>query len=129
MMIATSPGAVVDPTAAATISLFEYGFDLPDTLTSGDQFWKIVNAGQEPHELLLASVPDGTTVDDLTTALQNDEEFGTAAGGLGWLSPGATAWAEVDLAPGTYVALCFVFDPKTGLPHAMEGMMDVFRVD
>ena len=47
---------------------------------------------------------------------------------MGWLSPGETAWTEVDLAPGTYVALCFVFDPATGMPHAAMGMVAVFTV-
>ena len=52
----------------------------------------------------------------------------TPAGGLGWLSPGQTAWTEVDLEPGTYVALCFVFDPATGMPHAAMGMVAVVTV-
>jgi hypothetical protein len=49
-------------------------------------------------------------------------------GGLGWLTPGATAWTEVDLEPGTYFALCYVFDPETGQPHVANGMVDVFTV-
>ena len=49
-------------------------------------------------------------------------------GGLGWLSPGLTAWTEVDLSPATYVALCFVYDPETGLPHVAMGMVAVFTV-
>lgn len=34
----------------------------------------------------------------------------------------------VDLTPGTYVAVCFVIDPETGMPHAMEGMVSLFEV-
>jgi hypothetical protein len=52
----------------------------------------------------------------------------TPVGGMGQLSPGLTAWTELDLAPGTYVAVCFVFDPATGMPHAVLGMVDVFTV-
>ena len=52
----------------------------------------------------------------------------TTVGGIGWLSPGQVAWTEVDLEPGTYVALCYVFDPGTGMPHAAMGMAAVFTV-
>jgi hypothetical protein len=47
---------------------------------------------------------------------------------MGWLTPGTTAWIEVDLEPGTYFALCYVFDPNTGQPHVAMGMVDVFSV-
>jgi hypothetical protein len=51
-----------------------------------------------------------------------------AAGGLSFLSAGRTAWALVDLPPGTYVALCYVPDREVGAPHALMGMIDVFSV-
>lgn len=123
-----TPSPVADPTSVATVSLFEFGFDIPDNLAAGDQVWKVVNAGRAPHELLLASVPDGSTTDDVLTMFEDDAGEAAPIGGLGWLSPGATGWTEVDLAPGTYAALCFVFDPDTGVAHAMEGMIQVFTV-
>jgi hypothetical protein len=49
-------------------------------------------------------------------------------GGIGWLSPGQTAWTEIVLQPGTYVVVCYVFDPATGLLHIQMGMVDVFTV-
>lgn len=125
---AAMPSPVADPTAAATISLFEFGFQLPGNLAVGDQVWTVHNVGRVPHELLLASVPDGTTNDDLLAMFQNDTGEAVPVGGIGWLSPGASGWTEVDLAPGTYVALCFVFDPDTGMPHAMEGMYQIFTI-
>lgn len=125
---AESPSPVADPAAAATVSLYEFGFRIPAQLAAGAQVWKIVNEGAAPHELLITNVPDGTTVDDLAAALQNDGDLGTPIGGLGWLSPGMAAWTELDLPSGTYAALCFVFDPATGMPHAMEGMIQVFTI-
>lgn len=133
-MLTVMPGdssaatAVADPAADATIALFEFNFDIPDTLASGNQVWKVVNAGREPHELLVASVPDGSTNETVLDAVMNGSGEAVAIGGMGWLSPGASAWTELDLAPGTYAALCFVFDPATGMPHAMEGMIKVFTV-
>ena len=125
---AATPSPVADPTSAATISLFEFGFELPQNLAAGDQVWTVHNVGRVPHELLLAKVPDGTTNDDLLDMFQNDTGEAVPVGGIGWLSPGATGWTEVVLVPGTYVALCFVFDPDTGMPHAMEGMVQIFTI-
>lgn len=125
---AATPSPVADPTSAATISLFEFGFELPDNLAAGDQVWTVHNVGRVPHELLLAKVPDGTTNDDVMNMLGSDTGEATPVGGIGWISPGATGWTEVDLAPGTYAALCFVFDPDAGVPHAMEGMVQVFTI-
>ena len=34
----------------------------------------------------------------------------------------------LDLAPGTYIAVCFVPDEETGVPHALMGMVQVFTV-
>ena len=106
--------AVADPAADATIALFEYDFDIPDNLAAGNQVWKVVNAGREPHELLVVSVPDGSTEETVLDAVMNGTGDAVAVGGMGWLSPGVSAWTEIDLAPGTYAALCFVFDPATG---------------
>jgi hypothetical protein len=32
----------------------------------------------------------------------------------------------MDLTPGTYVAMCFVEDPGSGMWHALQGMVQVF---
>ena len=120
--------AVPDPIADTTIALFEYDFDIPDNLAAGNQLWNVVNAGREPHELLVLSVPEGTTEAVIQDVLMNGGGEAVAVGGMGWLSPGVIAWTEIDLTPGTYAALCFVFDPATGMPHAMEGMIEVFTV-
>lgn len=125
-LVATPKAA--DPEADATVTLFEYDFQLPASITSGDQLWKVVNAGREPHELVLVAVPDGTTRDELLDVVENGYVAGDPAGGLDMLSPGAVAWIEVDVAPGTYAAVCYVIDPSTGQPHAMEGMIEVFTV-
>jgi hypothetical protein len=140
---AATPGATPaaqEPVAAGTVRLFEYNFQFPDTLAAGRQVWAVTNSGREPHELLLARAPQPVTAEQVMQLLADPSEAATPigggpsfadfepAGGIGWLSPGLTAWTEVDLTPGTYVALCFVFDPETGLPHVAMGMVAVFTV-
>jgi hypothetical protein len=135
-----TPAAAVDPPADGTVRLFEYGFQFPDALAAGRHVWQVVNAGRESHELVLARAPDGTTVDQVRDLLATESEEGATpvagglspgdlvpAGGMGWLSPGAIAWTEANLEPGTYVALCFAFGPD-GVPHVVKGMVDVFAV-
>ena len=139
---ATTPTAANEPAAEAMVELFEYGFAIPDAVAPGRQVWKVTNSGEMPHELLLVWSPEPVTYDQIFEMLTNESEDENATpvgggpsfaemepvGGLGWLSPGAAGWTEVDLRPGTYVALCFVVDMETGMLHVQHGMIDVFTV-
>ena len=139
---AATPAAGADPAVDGTVRLFDFNFELPDALAPGRQVWAVTNTGPQPHELLLVRSPMPVEAEQVVGLLTNEGEDEEATptgggpsfadlepvGGMGWLSPGATAWAEVDLEPGTYVALCFVPDPATGMPHAAMGMVAVFTV-
>ena len=134
-----TPTTGAEPPADQTVTMTEYAFGLPDTIAPGHQIWKVTNAGQQPHLMALTKVPAGTTEQQLLALISlpesatpapgspNPNEF-VGAGGLGTLSAGKTAWAVLDLAPGTYAAICFVPDEKTGAPHAAMGMIQVFTV-
>ncbi len=132
-------GSPAEPPAQATITLSEFAFAIPDDLVAGPQVWRVENAGAQPHELLLTTAPDGTTANDVIALLAEDEESTpnpgglsfddlTQVGGLGAISTGGVGWTMVDLAPGTYVALCFALDQASMTPHAMMGMVEVFTV-
>ena len=140
---AATPGAAPEgdePIANGTVNLFDFNFEFPDTVEPGRQLWAVTNTGEQPHELLLARSPQPITTEQVMELMAGESEEATPTGGgpsfadfepvggMGWLSPGLTAWTEVDLAPGTYVALCFVYDPATGLPHVAMGMVAVFTV-
>ena len=43
-------------------------------------------------------------------------------------SGGQTTWVEFDLAPGTYAVVCYIIDPHTFRPHALDGMVQIFTV-
>lgn len=129
-----------DPPADATVRMFEMGYELPSSIAAGPQVWEVTNTGQVPHELLLLRSAVPITADQVIALFASEEGGATPVaggptfddiepvGGLGWLSPDTTAWTEVDLGDGTYAALCFVFDPATGQPHLMQGMVTVFTV-
>ena len=128
------------PVIDGTVRLFDFNFEFPETVEAGPQLWEVTNTGEQPHELLLARSPEPVTTEQVIELMASESEGATPTGGgpsfgdfepvggIGWLSPGLTAWTEVDLAPGTYVALCFVFDPETGMPHVAMGMVAVFTV-
>jgi hypothetical protein len=128
------------PVIDGTVRLFDFNFEFPETVEAGPQLWEVTNTGEQPHELLLARSPEPVTTEQVIELMASESEEATPTGGgpsfgdfepvggIGWLSPGLTAWTEVDLTPGTYVALCFVFDPETGMPHVAMGMVAVFTV-
>ncbi|HEY7036484.1 MAG TPA: hypothetical protein VH482_34470 [Thermomicrobiales bacterium] len=139
---ATGGTQATEPTAAVGVSLQEYAFvGLDQTVPAGPQTWKVTNTGTQPHFMLLEKTPADITMDQMMTILQLPEDATPPAGfpytesdfdfsipGLGVLSPGQTSYVTLDLAPGRYVALCFVPDKETGAPHAMMGMVQLFTV-
>ncbi len=133
---------IVDPPADLDVAMTEFMFDLPAEIPAGQQSWRITNTGQQVHELELVHVPDGTTLEQVQAGFASPlgatpvpGEFNYSrdalfaghdlAGGLGLLSPGATAWLALDLAPGSYAAFCLVLDVSTGqpVPHSAMGMV------
>lgn len=136
---AASPESASTPTATTAITLTEMAFGgLPAHAAAGPQVWKISNTGQQPHQLTLLKVPAGTTTAQVAALLSLpagatpppgvDTAAFVPAGGIGILSPGQTAWTLLDLAPGTYAALCHVPDQASGIPDALLGMLTVFTV-
>ncbi|MEA2512589.1 MAG: hypothetical protein QOJ59_2076 [Thermomicrobiales bacterium] len=112
----------------------------PDPVPAGPQIWKIANTGMHhAHHMVMVRIPDGVTADQIVA------EFHTMMSGtpsaepglfaqFTWVayaalqSGGQTTWAEFDLKPGTYAAVCFIIDLATGQPHALNGMVTVFTV-
>jgi hypothetical protein len=143
-VIPSYPGSPVrtEPEAAATIELQEYGFaGLTDAMEPGKQVWKVTNIGEQPHFLELIKAPRSVTGEQVMDMFMSMGDSSTTpaaealdpatiegVGGIGTISPGQTGWYITDLEPGTYVALCFVPDRDSGMPHVMMGMVQVFTV-
>ena len=132
-----TPAVAAEPTADLSVELREYAFSIPEQVAPGPQVWELANVGQQPHVLFVVRSPGPISLDQVMTLLAlpedatpppgmpNPEEF-EDVGGLTIISPGRTAWLALDLAPGTYVAICFVPDEETHAPHAALGMVSVF---
>lgn len=138
----TPTAAGPEPAADVTVQLQEYAFvGLDKGVPAGKHVWKVSNVGKQPHIIVLTTAPKGITMDQVMTLVSlpgnatpppgfpyKESDFDFNQPGLGLLGPGETAWPVFDLKAGTYVALCFVPDEKTGAPHAAMGMIAIFDV-
>ncbi|MGI8963198.1 MAG: hypothetical protein ACR2GI_01690, partial [Thermomicrobiales bacterium] len=118
----------------------EMSFAIEGELLAGPQVIEFVNAGVQPHFLIMLKVPEGTTIDDfLALAATFGDPAATPQSALSFddifsvvdtadQSSGVTTWIAAELESGTYILACFVSDPETGAPHAMLGMIDVVTV-
>jgi hypothetical protein len=136
---AAAVATAADPEADVEVELQEYAFTMPEEIPAGPRVWQVTNVGTQPHFIELVKTPEPVTMEQMTAILfgdggatpapgapNPDEFFG--AGGLATMSVGTTGWIELDLEPGYYVAMCFVPDAASGMPHAMMGMLGFFTV-
>jgi hypothetical protein len=92
---------------------------------------ELVNDGPWPHQVLVARLADGQTKEDYLAAFEGGEvaadELITHAGGVNIVDPGTSGSGYADLAPGTYVVLCFI-PGEHGESHLMDGMIEELTV-
>ena len=113
------------------VVLADYSITMPDIVAGPSVQFEIVNGGSLAHELDLAQVEPGTTVEEVKAFI----EQGAPDGGLLIADPGgATAIGAGNelgyartLAPGTYVFSCH-FPAADGINHLEHGMITVFTV-
>jgi hypothetical protein len=130
--------------SSVEVAAADYSFDgVPDELPAGVTSFELTNDGTELHELFVFRREDGGTapVEELLEqlmALPEEEamELVTPQGEPAFAAPGEESYAVVDLAPGEYVAVCFIpvgttgedGPPAEGPPHAVHGMVAGFTV-
>ena len=115
-----------------TLDEFSFSFDAAQ-IDSGNVAFSIENAGDQPHEALLLTVPPGYSVEQLLAeALQGIPEGVTVVGGVGPFAPGGSGALVLTnpLASGSYMFVCFMpdQDAQEEVPHAARGMGSVFQV-
>lgn len=118
--------------AARTLSIaaHDYAFELPDTIEAGAVVLKLDNHGKELHHAWVARLDEGKTLADVIAGMKAHgppPAWFVSIGGPNVAGPGGSAEATVVLAPGTYVALCFI-PAADGVPHVAKGMMKQFTV-
>jgi hypothetical protein len=117
-------------TADGVAQLLDFSFVLPAVINAGEQIWQVVNEGHEPHEIMVMRLADGKTVSDALAFLHapTGQPPYTSIGGFQAIMPGQTGWLKLDLAPGNYVAICYIPGSATGELHFDMGMVQPFTV-
>ncbi|MBV9355080.1 MAG: hypothetical protein JO023_06080 [Chloroflexi bacterium] len=118
------------PIVAGTFMMKDFSFDMPSVLPVGAATYKVVNHGPQMHELNIVKLHAGKTAED---ALAWEKAPGgpppfDLAGGINAFSADGSGYMTLDLQPGTYLAVCNVPDPTSGLPHSHLGMVKQFNV-
>jgi hypothetical protein len=130
------------PAADVTVHFVDFAFAFPPNLAAGEQTWHVRNSGEQLHHMVIFTLAEGATLEDFVGFIEQMEESGPPEPSddeplsepvdfIGMMSAGQESYHFLDLAPGQYVAVCFLPDhlgQATGQPHFMLGMMQVFRV-
>lgn len=125
--------AGLEPRADVTLDMFDFTYKLSESLTAGEQTIRVNNKGEQPHEVFLARLAPGKSVEDLLASLAPDAPADAidwqALGGISVIEAGDHAYFSVDLESGRYALVCFAPDHGSGAPHFMLGMMQEIVVE
>jgi len=118
------------PKADVTMTLRDYDFALDRPLRAGKQLVAVRNGAAQPHEVFIARLAPGKTVQDLLKWIEKPDgpPPGEPMGGTTDIGTGGTNYIGLDLAQGEYGLICFSFDRKDGRPHFMHGMIKQLTV-
>ncbi|MGI8485695.1 MAG: hypothetical protein ACR2OU_15715 [Thermomicrobiales bacterium] len=135
----TVPADQVAPKSDIEVGMIEMDFTgLEKPVPAGRHLWKLSNNGTTFHEVFFLGVPAGATKDEILDVIKNPPDGAlppegysdnAAGGGSGIISKGHVGWYYLDLAPGSYAAVCFAPMNFEGPPHAFMGMIRPFTVE
>jgi hypothetical protein len=115
------------PYSTQSVRLVDFAYVGPDHWAPGAQLLRIENTGPQDHQLRLARVRDGASVQAWMTA-DDPETVATTIVGMARVGAGEVAYLPIDLTPGTYIAYCLVTDGATKRSHVELGMFRAIRV-
>jgi len=134
-----APLEVTEPATAATLpdgdaslTMKDFAYEPPVTLSAGARVIAVDNPGPQPHEATVIRLNDGVTVDSLRTAFASGQPPAppyTRAGGIAAIAPNMEGTMALDLTAGNYAFICFLPDPATGKSHAELGMIGELTVE
>ena len=126
--VAAPAGAEED--VVAEVVLDDFSITPPATGFTEPGTYRFVNRGEEAHEVVFVRLKDGRTLADAATYQlggPGEAPFTFEAGPAG-MAPGSEVYVDLDLRPGSWIALCMIPGEHTGQPHADMGMLLPFEV-
>ncbi len=120
-------GAPLPPSPTTVdVVMTEYRFQHQTAVPPGRVVFRVVNAGAEPHSLILVELEED--VPPIDEQLRSSNRRGAATfAQLPQRPPGSRDTFAVDLPPGRYAFICFARD-SAGESHALKGMSSELRV-
>lgn len=115
------------PVSTQTVRLLDFAYGGPDQWASGAQLLRVENAGKQDHQMRLARLRDGATLQEWTSA-DDPESVATTIAGMARVGANEVAYLPVDLRAGTYVLYCLVPDGPTHRAHVELGMLRTINV-
>lgn len=115
------------PVSTQNVRVVDFAYVGTDHWAAGAQLLRIENTGQQDHQLRLARLRDGASLQAWMTAADPDT-VATTIVGMARVGPGEAAYLPVDLTQGSYVAYCLVTDGATNRPHIELGMLRAIQV-
>jgi hypothetical protein len=126
-LFASPPASTVD----AVYTAREYAFSGPDEIPAGWITSRLVNQGEDLHQVQFLRLPEGKTIQDFTAEIRANHKrlpsWVQRRGGPNSVTPGQQAEATVHLEAGEYVVICGIPD-RHGVPHVAMGMLKALRV-
>jgi len=123
------PASAAKPNVVTVVAT-DYAFQAPDTLPAGRTAFRLVNRGPDLHHVWLVRLPNGKSVADVATAMQQPGSLPAwvvEVGGPNTPMPGGESNATLTLEPGRYAMMCAIPAPD-GQRHFMKGMMKEITV-
>lgn len=123
------PAAAAHAPAEIVVDGSDYAFRVPDTLVAGHATLRFRNVGKVPHEMAMAALKPGATMQRLMETMQKGGDLDSLLDGVVGIlitPPGTTSVGalDVELLPGrTYAFACNFQDGKDKPPHATMGMV------
>lgn len=134
------PTDAATPEANVELDMFEMDFKVASgEFAAGENVVTVHNSGELLHFMEVNQVPDGTT-EEQVDALFNSYMTGTPEPDMlneadmmpvffsPDQSPDVSMTLPITLEAGSYLFVCWIPDPETGLPHAMSGMHELIEV-
>lgn len=150
LTVTGDPEATIEgPEPEASVTIVEvgeggqgYSFEVEGELQTGPQIVAVLNASDQPHFVEASQYPEEITIEQMMGAMMFDPSSGgtpspemldfeqfTFAGWASTQSIGTTQWVVMDFEPGQAILACWIPDPLAGgIPHALEGMLQIFPV-
>lgn len=118
------------PPASATITMYEWNFDIKGPLNAGRRTIRVENTGQFEHQMWIVRLGPGKGLEQAVKWAEHPSGAPPfeGIGGTTNLARGHSVNVTVDLLEGDYALLCVSYNPLSKRLHSQHGMVKAFRV-